>query len=134
MNGSTVKENVAFFEKEAAVDEEKVKQCLKAACILEDVMAMPDGLNTLIGAQGIAISGGQRQRIALARALYKDFELLIMDEATAALDSDTEKAVMDSINQLRGKKTLLMVTHHDFVSEQCDIVYRVKEGKIMREK
>ncbi len=134
MNGSTVRENVAFFQREGKVDEERVHKCLQDACILEDVLQMPEGIDTLIGARGIAISGGQRQRIALARALYKEFEILIMDEATAALDSDTEKAVMDSIAKVRGKKTLLMVTHHDAIAKQCDIVYRVIDGKIVRER
>ena len=112
LNGETIRNNVAFFEKQDQVDEERVRACLQHAHIGDDVRQMPQGMDTLIGENGLTISGGQRQRIALARALYKDFEILIMDEATAALDMETEKAVMDSIRQVKGNKTLLMVTNH----------------------
>ena len=95
---------------------------------------MPDGVRTLIGENGTAISGGQRQRIALARALYKDFSILVMDEATAALDMETEKAVIDSIRQIRGKKTLLMVTHHMSLANECDVVYKIEDRKIVQVK
>ena len=86
----------------------------------------------MIGENGTAISGGQRQRIALARALYKKFELLIMDEATAALDMETEKAVMDGIRQVREDKTLLIVTHHMSLAKECDIVYKIQDRKLVR--
>ena len=93
---------------------------------------MPDGVHTLIGENGTAISGGQRQRIALARALYKDFELLVMDEATAALDMETEKAVIDSIRQIKKDKTLIMVTHHMSLAKECDLVYKIENRKIIK--
>ena len=93
---------------------------------------MPQGMDTLIGENGLTISGGQRQRIALARALYKDFEILIMDEATAALDMETEKAVMDSIRQVKGNKTLLMVTHHMSLANECELLYKIENRKIVR--
>ena len=112
LNGETIQNNVAFFEEEEEIDEARVIECLKCAQIWEDVQKMQDGVHTLIGANGITLSGGQRQRIALARALYKNFELLVMDEATAALDMETEKAVIDSIRQIKENKTLIMVTHH----------------------
>ena len=95
---------------------------------------MPEGIHTLIGENGTAISGGQRQRIALARALYKDFELLVMDEATAALDMETEKAVIDSIRHLKGGKTILMVTHHMSLANECDLIYKIENQKIIRVK
>lgn len=93
---------------------------------------MPLGINTLIGENGLAISGGQRQRIALARALYKNFEILIMDEATAALDMETEKAVLDSIREIKGNKTLLMVTHHMSLANECELLYKIENRKIIR--
>ena len=77
------------------------------------------------------LSGGQRQRIALARALYKDFELLVMDEATAALDMETEMAVIDSIRQIKENKTLIMVTHHMSLANECDAVYKIEDRKIL---
>lgn len=132
LNGETVKNNVAFFEEEEEIDEARVEECLKCAQIWKDVQRMPEGVNTLIGENGTAISGGQRQRIALARALYKDFELLVMDEATAALDMETEKAVIDSIRQIKGSKTLLMVTHHMSLADECDVVYKIEDKKIIQ--
>lgn len=95
---------------------------------------MPDGVHTLIGENGTAISGGQRQRVALARALYKEFELLVMDEAMAALDMETEKAVIDSIRQVKKGKTLLIVTHHMSLANECDMIYKIENKKIVRMK
>ena len=123
---------MAFYEPEGKVDEERVRQCLRYAQIWEEVRKMPAGLHTVIGENGSVISGGQRQRIALARALYKDFEILIMDEATAALDMETEKAVMDSIRPVKGDKTLLMVTHHMSLADECELLYKIENQKLIR--
>ena len=79
-------------------------------------------------------SGGQRQRIGIARALYNDPEVLILDEATSALDNDTEAAIMDSINRLHGKKTLVIIAHRLQTIEKCDMVYRVENGQVNRER
>ena len=132
LNDETVRHNVAFTASEADWSEERVIQCLQCAQVWEDVQEMPEGLDTVIGRNGAAISGGQRQRIALARALYKESEILIMDEATAALDMETERAVIDSIRQMRGNKTLLMVTHHLSLANECERVYRLENRKLVR--
>ena len=79
-------------------------------------------------------SGGQRQRIGIARALYNDPEVLILDEATSALDNDTEAAIMDSINRLHGKKTLIIIAHRLQTIEKCDMVFRVEDGAIVKER
>ena len=134
LNGETIRNNVAFFENENNIDDRKVTECLKCAQVLDDIMDMPEGIHTLIGENGTAISGGQRQRIALARALYKDFEFLVMDEATAALDMETEKAVIDSIREIRGQKTILIVTHHMSLANECDIVYKIENRNFVRVK
>ncbi len=126
MNGETVRNNVTLLTEQSQIDDERVIECLKCAQIWEDVSEMPEGIHTLVGENGVTISGGQRQRIALARALYKDFQLLVMDEATAALDMDKEKAVMDSIRQVKADKTLLIVTHHMSLTEECDMVYKIE--------
>ena len=80
------------------------------------------------------LSGGQRQRIGIARALYNDPDLMVFDEATSALDNETEAAVMDSINSLHGKKTMIIIAHRLQTIANCDIVYRVENGKIIRER
>lgn len=131
LNDGTVRDNVTFMVEE---DEARLIQCLKYAQIWEDVREMPDGLDTLIGQNGSNISGGQRQRIALARALYKQFEILIMDEATTALDADTESAVVDSIRGMRGDKTLLLVTHHMDLANECEYVYQIAGRRLVRVK
>ncbi|MCI8622729.1 MAG: ABC transporter ATP-binding protein [Provencibacterium sp.] len=138
LDNETIRNNVIFMaqgdgrqEAPAAVDA-KVISCLQCAQIWEDVEKMPDGIDTLVGQNGTTVSGGQRQRIALARALYKDFEILIMDEATAALDIETEKAVIDSIRQMKGNKTLLMVTHHLSLADECEHVYRIENQKLVK--
>ena len=100
----------------------------------EFVRSLPEGLDTGIGERGIRISGGQRQRISIARALFEDPEVLIMDEATSALDNDTEAAIMDSINRLHGRKTMVIIAHRLQTIEKCDIVYRVEDGKVTRER
>ena len=79
-------------------------------------------------------SGGQRQRIGIARSLYNDPDVLIMDEATSALDNDTEAAIIESINRLHGKKTLVIIAHRLQTIENCDMIYRVENGKVVREK
>lgn len=132
LNGETVRRNVAFFAEDAEIDDARVEECLRCAQIWEDVQRMPEGVHTMIGENGTTISGGQRQRIALARALYKDFDLLVMDEATAALDIETERAVIDSIRHIRAGKTLLMVTHHMSLANECDIIYKIEDRKIVR--
>ena len=98
------------------------------------VDSLPDKDKTSIGERGIRISGGQRQRIGIARALYEDPEVLILDEATSALDNDTEAAIMESINRLHGKKTLIIIAHRLQTIEKCDMVFRVENGKIQRER
>lgn len=132
LNNETVRGNVTFLAGEEGQDEERIIECLQCAQIWEDVREMPEGLDTLIGENGTTISGGQRQRIALARALYKKCEILIMDEATAALDMDTERAVHDAIRQMQGTKTLLMVTHHMSLADMCERVYKLENRQLVR--
>ena len=106
---------------------------LKEAHLDEFIKSLPEGLDTEIGERGIRLSGGQRQRIGIARALYNDPEVLVLDEATSALDNDTEAAIMESINSLHGRKTLIIIAHRLQTIEKCDIIYRVKDGKITKE-
>ena len=132
LDGSTVRENILFLTPREEEDEERIIDCLKVAQIWGDVSKMPEGMDTVLGLNGIKLSNGQRQRLALARALYKEFELMIMDEATAALDPETEKALIDSIRQVKKGKTLLMVTHHMSLADECDYVYKIENEKIVK--
>ncbi|MCI8692569.1 MAG: ABC transporter ATP-binding protein [Lachnospiraceae bacterium] len=134
MLDDTIRRNVAFGVPEDKIDEERLWEVLREAQLDEFVKSLPQGLDTGIGERGIRLSGGQRQRIGIARALYHDPEVLVLDEATSALDNDTEKAIMDSINRFYGRKTLIIIAHRLQTIEQCDIVYRVEEGKVKIER
>lgn len=129
-----IRKNIAFGIPEEEIDDEKLWYALKEAQLDEFVKTLPEGVHTGIGERGIRLSGGQRQRIGIARALYHNPEVLILDEATSALDNDTEAAIMDSINRLHGKKTLIIIAHRLQTIEKCDMVYRVENGKIERER
>ncbi|MBD5468237.1 MAG: ABC transporter ATP-binding protein [Lachnospiraceae bacterium] len=129
-----IRKNVAYGIPEDRIDEEKLRHALSEAQLTEFIASLPDGDRTGIGERGIRISGGQRQRIGIARALYEDPEVLILDEATSALDNDTEAAIMESINRLHGKKTLLIIAHRLQTIEKCDMVFRVEDGKIVRQR
>ncbi|MBP9996407.1 MAG: ABC transporter ATP-binding protein [Lachnospiraceae bacterium] len=134
MTDSTIRRNVAFGYADDEIDDNRVWAVLKEAALDEFVKSLPEGLDTEIGERGIRISGGQRQRIGIARALYEDPEVLVLDEATSALDGETEAAIMDSINVLAGRKTLIIIAHRLQTIEKCDMVYRVENGKISKER
>lgn len=133
MMDGTVRDNVVFGADVS--DDEKVWKALREAQLEDFIRRQPDGLDTQIGERGIRLSGGQRQRIGIARALYEDPELLVFDEATSSLDNETEAAIMESINSLHGKKTMVIIAHRLQTIENCDMVYRVPgDGSIIRER
>lgn len=134
MLDTTIRKNVAFGIPDDQIDDEKVWRALKEAQLDEHVRSLPEGLDTMIGQHGIRFSGGQRQRIGIARALFEDPEVLVLDEATSALDNETEAAIMDSVNRLHGKKTLIIIAHRLETIEKCDIVYRVQDKGVVRER
>lgn len=134
MLDDSIRGNVAFGIETEEIDDQAVWKALEEAQLAEFVHSLPEGLDTQIGERGIRLSGGQRQRIGIARALYSDPELLIFDEATSALDNETESAIMESINALHGKKTMVIIAHRLTTIEGCDMVYRVENGKIERER
>ena len=134
MLDDTIRKNVAFGVPEEEIDEQRVWEVLKEAQLDEFIKTLPAGLDTGIGERGIRLSGGQRQRIGIARALYNNPEVLVLDEATSALDNSTEAAIMESVNRLHGKKTLIIIAHRLQTIEKCDLVYRVENGKATLER
>ncbi len=132
MLDNTIRANVAFGVDEEEAREERIWEALQEAQMAEYIRSLPEGLDTIIGDRGVRLSGGQRQRIGIARALYHDPELLVFDEATSALDNETESAIMDAINSLKGKKTMVIIAHRLKTIENCDILYKVEQGKIER--
>ena len=127
----TVRHNIAFGVEEERIDDTAVLRAARTANIHEFILRDLDkGYDTNLGERGIAISGGQRQRIGIARALYSDPEVLIFDEATSALDQPTELAIMEAIQELARKKTLIVIAHRLSTIQVCDTICFLEEGKI----
>lgn len=129
MLDDTIRNNVRFELSEEAVSDDEIWRALGEAQLKEFVEGLEHGLDTIIGEAGTRISGGQRQRIGIARALYRRPAVLVLDEATSALDTDTEAAVMESIEHLKGKMTILIIAHRLSTIESCDMVYEIKDKK-----
>lgn len=127
---SSVLENVALGVPPEAIDIERARQALFDAQMLEVVLALPDGIHTLVRESGARLSGGQRQRIGLARALYRGPEILILDEATSALDSGTEEALLDTLDRLRDRVTIIVVAHRPSTISRCSRVLAISAGRI----
>lgn len=126
----TIRSNVALGIEADQVDDEAVWRSLENAQLADFVRGLENGLDTVIGERGVRISGGQRQRIGIARALYYDPEILFFDEATSSLDNETEAAVMESVNALGSRKTMIIVAHRLTTLRGCDKIYRVDEAGV----
>jgi ABC-type multidrug transport system fused ATPase/permease subunit len=127
----TLARNVAFGLPDDLVDHEAVARSIKAAQLDEFVSSLPDGLNTIVGERGVRLSGGQRQRIGIARALYNDPEILVLDEATSSLDTETEQGVMDAVKELLGTKTIVIIAHRTTTVSYCTKVYKMDKAQIV---
>lgn len=127
----TIRRNVAFGLPDAEISDEKVWKAIELSQIDKFVKELPCGLDTIVGERGVRISGGQRQRIGIARALYFNPEILVMDEATAALDQETEKLFMDSINSLSKNITIIIIAHRLSTVMNSDVIYFLKNGHLL---
>jgi ABC-type multidrug transport system fused ATPase/permease subunit len=127
---SSIAENIAFGVPLHKIDMARVRHSAAMAQIAEFIEDRPNGYRSFVGERGIRLSGGQRQRIGIARALYKQAQVLVLDEATSALDSSTERALMESLEHLSNELTILMIAHRLTTLEKCDRVICLAEGKI----
>ena len=114
------------------IDHEKLKRAIQSAQLTELIEQLPNGVKTAVGERGIRLSGGQRQRIGIARALYHERDILVLDEATAALDSETESQVTDAINALAREKTIIIIAHRLTTIKNCDRIYLMSNGNISK--
>ena len=134
LTDESIRANVALGIYEDQIDDAKVWKALDDAQLGDFVRGLKDGLDTRIGEMGVRLSGGQRQRIGIARALYYDPDVLFLDEATAALDTATEKAVMAAVNALSREKTCIIIAHRLTTIEDCDTILEVKDGRVTRQR
>ena len=127
----TIRSNVAFGVRDRLVDDDAVWRALRLAQLDEFVLNLPEGLETCVGESGVRLSGGQRQRVGIARALYHQPQILVLDEATSSLDNETEQAVSDAISLLSGEKTIIIIAHRLSTVEHCDQLFFFKEGRLV---
>jgi len=132
LSDSTIEENIAFGIEKEKIDHQRVKKAAQQAQIAQLIEQWKDGYQTFVGERGIRLSGGQRQRIGIARALYKQADVLIFDEATSALDNETEQAVMDAIEDLGEDVTILIIAHRLTTLKGCDKIIKLEKDYAVR--
>ena len=128
----SIAENIAFGVPREKIDLARVKQAAEQAQIASFIEASSDGYGSFVGERGIRLSGGQRQRIGIARALYREVQVLVLDEATSALDTDTEALVMEAIERLSRDLTLVMVAHRLSTLSNCHRVIELANGRVKK--
>jgi ATP-binding cassette, subfamily B, bacterial PglK len=133
LTDDSIRRNVAFGVPSEQIDEAAVRRAIRAAQLESFVAELPAGLATIVGERGIRLSGGQRQRLGIARALYHDPAVLVLDEATNSLDTETEREVMETVRALRGNKTLIIVAHRLSTIQDCDHLFRLERGQVVEE-
>ncbi len=124
----TLKENIAYGQMQAT--DAEIQRAAKQAALHDFILTLPDGYNTLVGERGIKLSGGQRQRLSIARALLKNAPILILDEATSAVDTETERTIQKNLNQLVAGKTALIIAHRLSTLRQADRILVLRDGQI----
>ncbi len=134
LTDDSIVSNIAFGIEKEKIDFDLIEKVLDQAQLTDLIQSLPNGYNTEVGERGVQLSGGQQQRIGIARALYKKPEVLVLDEATSALDTRTEHEIMSSVDLLKGKKTIIIVTHRMITLKNCDQIYKLEQGKLNLEK
>ena len=125
----TIAENIGYAVPEAGIDE--IMEAAKAANIHKDIMNMPDGYQTLVGERGLRLSGGQKQRVAISRAILRRSSIIVLDEATASVDVETEKQIQEAINNISGKKTIIAIAHRLSTIRNADKILVIENGHII---
>jgi ATP-binding cassette, subfamily B, bacterial PglK len=127
---ASIEQNIALGVPADAVDRNRLLAVAQLAQLDEFVSTLPGGYSHRVGERGVALSGGQRQRIGIARALYTDAAVLILDEATNALDGLTERELLDTIVNLRGRYTIVMIAHRLSTLRACDVIFEIDRGEV----
>jgi len=127
----TIRQNVALGLPERAIDDDRVWEALKSARLDDFLKEAREGLDTIVGESGVRLSGGQRQRLGIARALYTRPRLMVLDEATSALDAETERAIVDTLQELEGEVTIVTIAHRLATVRHCDLVVYLEAGRVV---
>lgn len=133
LTDDTVRRNVAFGMDDPEISDEAVWDAIDAAQLRELIESLPEGLDTMVGERGVRLSGGQRQRIGIARALYHKPEVLVMDEATSALDNQTERLIVEALEELQGQHTMIVIAHRLSTVRNCDTLFMLDQGRLVAE-
>ncbi|MBQ3891566.1 MAG: ATP-binding cassette domain-containing protein, partial [Lachnospiraceae bacterium] len=127
----TIAENIGYAYPEATLEE--IKEAAKIANIHEDILAMPNGYDTIVGERGLRLSGGQKQRVSIARAILRKSPIIILDEATASVDVETEKQIQEAIGGIVGSRTIIAIAHRLSTIRNADKILVIEDGKITEE-
>tara|TARA_A100001011_G_scaffold399483_1_gene508334 strand:+ start:1594 stop:3315 length:1722 start_codon:yes stop_codon:yes gene_type:complete len=130
----TIKTNIALEQNESKIDNNKIQNSIQKSNLEKVISSLPKGINTLIGANGIRLSGGQNKRLALARTFYHGKKFIIMDEATSSLDINAENYIAKEIENIKGKVTIIIISHSKNIMQHCDKIYEVKNKSIFLSK
>lgn len=130
LTDDTLRRNIAFGLSDDQIDDGAVQRAIRSAQLEEFVETLPQGIKTIVGERGVRLSGGQRQRIGIARALYRDPPVLVLDEATSSLDTATEQGVVEAIKAMRGEKTIIIIAHRLSTIAHCDCLIRLEQGQV----
>ena len=111
-----------------------IDRAIDASQLKEFISSLEHGIKTIVGENGVRLSGGQLQRIGIARALYNNSEILVLDEATSALDQKTELDFIEAVNNIKGNKTILIITHRLSTIDNCDKIFKIEKAKLFQTK
>jgi len=125
--------NIALGIEDEKIDKKKLEEAVLAVELDGFVNSLPSGLDTIVGERGSRLSGGQKQRIGLARALYNNPRLLVLDETTNSLDKETEKKIIETILKIKDDKTIIFISHDKEVLKNCDLVYTINNKKVYKD-
>jgi len=128
---TSIRENIAFGN--PGVSEEEIIEAAKTCEIYSEIMEFPAGLDTLVGERGVSLSGGQKQRIALARAIIRNPEILILDDALSSVDAQTEERILKNLRKVMKNRTSIVISHRIVAVENCDLIIVMDEGRIVEQ-
>ena len=132
LTDDTLANNIAFGKYENEIDLDRIKASIKSSQLENYVNKLERGLDTMVGENGIRISGGERQRVGIARALYLNPQILVLDEITSSLDLKTENNLIEDLNNLKGQKTILIITHRLSTLKYCDEIFKIENKQLLK--